>query len=136
VDPAARNSWWGSHTNDLNPNTGAQWHLHAVDYLSRLDQVGQRFHAALLDLPYSPRQVRECYENVGRPVGQHDVQSLWRSVKDATDLVLLRHAIVICCGWDSNGMGLRRGYELIEVLLVAHGADHHDTIVTVERKLG
>lgn len=34
------------------------------------------------------------------------------------------------------GFGLKRGYELLEVLLVPHGAAHNDTIVTVERKIG
>lgn len=33
-------------------------------------------------------------------------------------------------------MGIKRDFELLEVLLVAHGAAHNDTIVTVERKLG
>jgi len=40
-----------------------------------------------------------------------------------------------CCGWDSNGFGKNRGFELIELLLVCHGGRHNDTIVTVERKV-
>lgn len=27
-----------------------------------------------------------------------------------------------------------RGFEIIEIMLVAHGGNHNDTIVTVERK--
>ena len=135
VDPAARNSFWGTHTNDLNPNTRAQSHLEAAEFLSRLREAGQRFPAALLDLPYSPRQVQECYQNVGRAVTQRDVQSLWREAKDGIDSVLMPNAIVICCGWNSSGMGKGRKYKLIETLLVTHGGDHNDTIVTVERKL-
>jgi hypothetical protein len=26
VDPFARNRDWATHTNDINPNTSAQWH--------------------------------------------------------------------------------------------------------------
>ena len=42
--------------------------------------------------------------------------------------------IVVSCGWNSNGMGIKRGYILREVLLVAHGGNHNDTICTVEQK--
>ena len=52
VDPAARDSLWGTHTNDLNPNTRARFHLHAVEFLTRMLQADLRFDAALLDLPY------------------------------------------------------------------------------------
>ena len=34
-----------------------------------------------------------------------------------------------------NGMGIKRGYILREVLLVAHGGNHNDTICTVEQAL-
>lgn len=37
-------------------------------------------------------------------------------------------------GWDSNGFGVTRGFELTEMLIVCHGAGHNDTICTVERK--
>lgn len=32
-------------------------------------------------------------------------------------------------------MGLKRGFEIVEILLVAHGSNHNDTIVTVEKKV-
>jgi hypothetical protein len=41
----------------------------------------------------------------------------------------------MCFGWNSSGIGIKRGFELIEVLLVCHGGSHNDTIVTVERKI-
>ena len=40
----------------------------------------------------------------------------------------------MCFGWNSSGVGIKRGMKLIEVLLVPHGGSHNDTIVTVERK--
>ena len=33
-------------------------------------------------------------------------------------------------------MGTGRGYELVEVMLVAHGGAHNDTICIAERKTG
>ncbi len=41
----------------------------------------------------------------------------------------------ISFGWNSSGFGKKRGFEIIEILLVAHGGRHNDTIVTVERKV-
>jgi hypothetical protein len=38
------------------------------------------------------------------------------------------------CGWNSNGFGKGLGFEMIELLLIAHGSMHNDTIVTIERK--
>jgi hypothetical protein len=32
-------------------------------------------------------------------------------------------------------MGKNRGFEIVEILIVAHGGHHNDTLVTVERKL-
>jgi len=49
--------------------------------------------------------------------------------------VLNPKGIVMCFGWNSSGVGIRRGMELIEVLLVPHGGSHNDTICTVERKI-
>jgi hypothetical protein len=98
-------------------------------------QAGLRFDAALLDLPFSPRQAKEVYQDIGHLLTQQDVQSLWRMVKDGIDDVLKPGGIVICCGWNSIGMGKDRGYKLVETLAVAHGGGHNDTIVTVERKL-
>ena len=41
---------------------------------------------------------------------------------------------MISFGWNSIGFGKNRGFEIIEILLVAHGGTKNDTIVTVERK--
>lgn len=135
VDPFARNSALAHRTNDLNPETSAQYHMDAVDFLAS-DIFNARPDAVLIDPPYSVRQVSECYQQVGRAVTMQDTQaSFWTRVKDATDLLMSNSGIVICCGWNSSGMGVVRGYELEEILLVCHGGVHNDTIVTVERKV-
>ena len=45
------------------------------------------------------------------------------------------NSIVITFGWNTNGIGKTKGFEIIEILLVAHGGSHNDTICVVERKL-
>jgi hypothetical protein len=135
LDPFARNSALATMTNDLNPRTSAMHHLDAVAFLDEMLVLGVRFNVTLFDPPYSPHQVKEMYQNFGRKVTQADTQmSVIKQCRDRSDLLLEPGGLVINCGWDSNGMGIGRGYELLEVLLVAHGGTRHDTIVTVERK--
>lgn len=37
-------------------------------------------------------------------------------------------------GWNTNGVGKKRGFEIVEILVVAHGGSKNDTLCTVERK--
>lgn len=86
--------------------------------------------------PYSLRQVSECYKNVGVEVTQETTQSSWRSKHlDEISRIVKPNGLVISFGWNSSGVGKTRGFELLEILLVAHGGSHNDTIVTVERKI-
>lgn len=139
IDPFARDTKLASLSNDINPATSAQYHLDAVSFLDLMlpDHTGS-CDVALLDPPYSPRQVSECYKDIGRLVTKEDTQvgPMYNKVKDRIDLLLKDDAIVITCGWNSAGMGKSRGYEVVEILLVPHGGLHNDTIVTVERKRG
>jgi hypothetical protein len=136
VDPFARNSKWGTITNDLNPDSAAQFHLEATDFCQQLAATGCQAEAVLFDPPYSPRQISECYKRVGLAVSTADTQNarLYKSVRDGLDALLVSGGIAISCGWNSAGFGIGRGYDQIELLLVAHGGAHNDTIVTVERK--
>ena len=61
---------------------------------------------------------------------------LYKRVRDALDRVMLPGGVVLSFGWQSAGMGIGRGYKLIEILLVAHGGGHNDTICVAERKSG
>lgn len=85
---------------------------------------------------YSNRQVSECYKKLDRTVTKTDTSSKYFSnFKKEISRITKKGGYVITCGWNSNGIGKKYGFELIEVLLVAHGGAHYDTIVTVERKL-
>ena len=61
--------------------------------------------------------------------------SYWSKQKDEIARILKPNGICISCGWNTNGVGKTRGFEQIEILLVAHGGNHNDTIITVERKM-
>ena len=59
----------------------------------------------------------------------------WTELKDTLSQKLQPGGITISFGWNSEGFGIGRGYQLEEIMLVAHGSGHNDTIVTVERKI-
>jgi hypothetical protein len=104
----------------------------ALQFLSRFQCDSQE--GVLFDPPYSPRQLKECYDSLGMPL--HDTKSsVWKEWKDEIARIVEPRGIVISFGWSTNGLGKNRGFEIVEILLVAHGGNHNDTICTVERKL-
>lgn len=136
VDPFARNSGLATYTNDLNPETSAQDHMDAAEWMESLAARGVIADLMLFDPPYSPRQISEVYAGIGRAVTTADTQSaaLYSRVRDAAMRVLSDDAIVLSFGWNSVGMGSGRGFDLLEVLMVCHGGAHNDTICLAERR--
>lgn len=134
VDPFARNSQIGTITNDLNPQTMAGEHLDARDFLTKLQREMVRCDAILFDPPYSPRQISEVYQQIGRSCSTEDTQNarLYKECRDLATPILRSGAVAISCGWNSGGFGVERGFIIREILIVAHGGAHNDTIVTVE----
>lgn len=87
----------------------------------------------LFDPPYSPRQLKECYQSQGMSL--HDTKSsVWAGWKNEIARVIRPGGLCLSFGWSSNGLGKNRGFSIIEILLVAHGGNHNDTICVVERK--
>lgn len=136
VDPFARDRDWTTYTNDLNPQTKASSHQDAETFLGELAGRGISADLGIFDPPYSPRQISEHYKAAGREVSSEDTQNgrLYRRVRDALDRIIAPGGIVLSFGWQSAGMGVTRGYEMIDLLLVAHGGGHNDTICIAERK--
>lgn len=136
IDPFARNKQIATLTNDLNPETSAACHMDASEFCRQLIASGVTIQIALFDPPYSPRQISEVYKGIGREVTMQDTQSsFWKIARDALDPLIVKGGICLSFGWSSNGMGKTRGYEIEEILLVAHGGAHNDTICMAERKL-
>ena len=49
--------------------------------------------------------------------------------------IVKKGGYVLTFGWNSGGIGKTKGFEIVEILIVAHGGWHNDTIVTVEKKI-
>lgn len=132
VDPFARNKRWATHTNDLNPATEAEHHMDAEAFLNMLADQGIVADVVILDPPYSPRQISECYAAAGLKAGMADTQnaSLYSRVRRAARRLCRPGSVVLSLGWNSAGMG--RGFRMDEILLVAHGGAHNDTICVAE----
>jgi len=133
IDPFCGTSKLAEYRNDLNPRTSCESHVTALEYCQQLDG---EFNGVLFDPPYSGRQVKECYDGLGLDIAMNDTNAFfYTSVRDAITNKIKPGGYAICFGWNSNGFGKTRGYKLIEILLVAHGGNHNDTICTVEQKM-
>ncbi len=134
IDPFAGMTSPAEITNDLNPDMPAKFHLDALDFLKQLEG---NYKGVLFDPPYSLEQLKRSYEDIGRTFTQRDGQiaGRWTDEKREMLRVLSPGGYAISFGWNSNGVGICNGFALEEILLVAHGAGHNDTIVTVERKI-
>jgi len=134
IDPFANKSRFATITNDLDPLYETDYNLDALDFLKLMKD--KSVDMVLYDPPYSPRQVSESYRRFNRCVNMQMTQSsYWSKHKKEISRILKAGGICITCGWNSGGIGKTYGMEKIEILLVAHGGWHNDTIVTVERKV-
>ena len=133
VDPFANSNRFATITNDLDEQYDTDYHMDALDFLKSLN--ADSIDLVLYDPPDSPRQVTECYKKLGKTVNMQKTQaSYWSKQKDEIARILRGGGYCISFGWNSNGVGLKRGFDIVEILLVAHGGSHNDTIVVVERK--
>lgn len=136
IDPFARNKQWATYTNDLNPDTLAKSHVDALEFMQGLLRDGIRADLVIFDPPYSPRQLSECYKQIGRRATMQDTQAKsWSSWKDAIASLTEKDSIVLSFGWNTAGMGKTRGFDIIEILMVCHGGQHNDTICMAEKKI-
>lgn len=133
IDPFANKNKLASITNDLDKTYDTNYNLDALDFLRIFEDYS--IDVVLYDPPYSPRQVSECYKRLGKSVNAKTTQSTyWSEQKKEISRIVKIGGVVITCGWNSGGIGSGYGFEKEEILLVAHGGWHNDTIVTVERK--
>ncbi len=138
VDPFAGENSPATITNDLNPDRPTKFHLDALEFLQQ--QENEIADGVLFDPPYSFTQAKECYDSFGKELFvEHDkkptMMDYWSNCKNEIARIIKPCGIVISFGWNSNGMGIKRGFEIVEILIVPHGGDKNDTIITVERKL-
>ncbi len=104
----------------------------ALEYLKSFDS--QSVKSLVFDPPYSLRQLKEMYNNQGQSLSQHDSQRYYADIRDEIARITSVGAKVVSFGWQSIGIGKKRGFSIVEVLLVCHGRMHNDTICTVDLK--
>ena len=106
------------------------------DALKYMKSIPSQSHISIVyDPPYSPRQLKECYDDLGISVGSHSNGKYWANCKNESSRILKLGGKCISFGWNSGGLGMKRGMQIKSILLVPHGGLHNDTICTVEEKI-
>lgn len=133
IDPFANRNKLATVTNDLSEEYDTDYHLDALDFMKMFEDAS--VDGVLYDPPYSPRQVSECYNNVGFNVTWDTTKaSFWGNHKREISRIVKVGGKVITFGWNSGGIGYKYGFEITRILMVPHGGWHNDTICTVEVK--
>ena len=133
IDPFANTNRLARFCNDLDPQYETDFCMDALDFLKSFDD--NSVDLVFFDPPYSPRQVSECYRSLDMSVNMQTTQaSFWGDMKKEIQRITKDYGTVITFGWNSGGIGKTKGFEIKEILMVAHGGWHNDTICTVEVK--
>lgn len=136
IDPFARDSIFNAfckYTNDLNDDFFTTHQMDALSFLKTMET--ESIDGLFYDPPYSLRQLKECYDKIGYALTQEDTQTYFSDVKKEIARIMKPSGIVISFGWNSNGIGRTLEFRPIEILIVAHGGIHNDTICVVEKKI-
>lgn len=138
LDPYAGKYSPAQITNDFDPKHNTLYHLDSLEFSKIIKErfKGILWKGILYDPPYSFRQISEHYKAVGEKATQLDTSSnFYERTKSAFCEMIEVGGIAISFGWNSNGFGKKRGFEIIEIMLVSHGGSKHDTIIVVEKKI-
>jgi hypothetical protein len=108
--------------------------IDVFDYLAKIPDSSADY--ALVDPPYSKRQVAEHYKKNGVKASSWQTSAGWTAkVKRETAKKLKPGGKSITFGWNSSGLGKGNGCKIERILLVCHGSDHYDTLCIVEKKV-
>ena len=129
VDPFAGETSPAEFTNDIE-GRGAKYEMDALEFLKTIPSGSVK--GVLFDPPYSVEQcLRRYTPKQGGTAGRAEY---WAKCKDEIARILAPGGLAISFCWDSTGVGSKRGFDQLEILLVCHGACHNDTVVTVDVK--
>ena len=129
ADPFAGENSPAEITNDVE-GRGNNFSLDALEFLKKMEN--NSLAGILFDPPYSTDQCLRKY--TPKHNGTAGRAEYWAKCKDKIARITQNNGIVFSFCWDSCGMGKKRGFEIIEIMLLCHGACHNDTIITIERK--
>ena len=135
VDPFANECKYGTITNDLNPEFDTNYHMDALKFMEMLPSNSA--DVVLYDPPYSITQASQLYKNYGKEKLEVNVANMkyWALCKDNISRILKIGGVCLSFGWNTNGVGINRGFEMQEILIVAHGGSKNDTLCTAEIKI-
>ena len=120
VDPFAGSSRLAEFSNDIR-----ETEIDAYDFIREFES--NSILGVLLDPPYSAHQRVVSYNDQGK-----HIEMTW--INNEAARIVMPGGLAVSFGWNSNGLGAKRGFVREKVLLIAHGGHHNDTIVTIERK--
>lgn len=132
ADPFAGQSRIAEYRNDLDPRNSQPSQIEAVDFLRTLPSG---LNGVLFDPPYSLTQVSRSYNDMGLQFkGSENPTGGFPRVRDEIARIVRRGGHAISFGWNTVGMGKGRGFDIVEIVIVSHGGNRNDTLVTVEIK--
>jgi hypothetical protein len=136
IDPFAGMYSPAEYRNDINsdvqhPGETGFSQEDALIYLTAARTA--KYVGGLLDPPYSTEQFKRSYKMKHK--GTAGLMEYLTLCKREMARIIVPGGVSITLGWSSNGLGIKNGFMIEEILLVAHGSLHNDTIVTVERKI-
>ena len=130
ADPFAGHNEFAERRNDLNPMTPHPSHLEASEFMGLITEP---LDGVIFDPPYSLTQVSRSYEEMGYKFkGKEDPTGGFTKVRNEISRAVRPGGHVISFGWNTVGMGKKRGFEIVEILIVSHGGNRNDTLCTVE----
>ncbi len=126
ADPFAGLSTIAEYRNDLNPERSQPYQVDATAFIEKLPRG---LKGVLFDPPYSMEQIKRSYAGVGVKGWQtrygNNKAGNFAPVKDRIAEKLSKDGLVISFGWNTSGMGKKRGFEII-----ANGNTRHVFFVT------
>lgn len=131
ADLFARNCRLGTPglRNDIDPETPAENHLDVFEFLATIP--AESLDAVIIDPPFSFNQAAKHYKNsAGKCLGVGWIPAVRRLAGEK----LKRGGYMFCLGWDGNGAANREKFNLIEVIVCAHGQSRNATIMTIDQK--
>jgi len=112
---------------DLNKEMPADYYMDAYEFVLMAKEKGWKYDTIVFDPPYSLRKSREKYMGI--------YTSKLRKIKTILPQLINENGYFMNFGYSSNGMGRKRGFELIKICLINHSGDKDDSIAILERKI-
>lgn len=124
-------------TNDLNKEFNTDFNLEFKEFAYTIQGRGFSIDLLLFDPPYSLRQLKDCYDGIGKDLELWQTHNMWKEGKDELAKMMPSGSYAISLGWTTAGFGKKRGFEKTEIHVFEQAAreDRYSLLLTVERKV-